>query len=117
MVYSDAVRARFLAKCERVGACLLWRGARQDMHRWRGNERNPRYAGAACNWRGHFWLAGRREYAHRAAWRLWVGDIPPGLVVRHDPVRCAHTLCVAVAHLTLGTPAENTADRLNPVPF
>lgn len=80
------------------------------MHRWRGNERNPRYAGAKANWRGMFWLGKRREYAHRAAWRLWVGDIPDGLVMRHS-ARCTSTLCVLVAHLLPGTPAENAADR------
>ena len=103
------VRARFLAKCERDGTCLLWRGAVQDMHKWRENERNPRYAGAACNWRGHFRMPTGREYAHRAAWRLWVGPIPTGLVVRHT---CRNTLCVAVWHLRLGTPLDNAADRV-----
>lgn len=102
-------RQRFLAKLRRDGACLVWTGARQDMHRWRGNAHNPRYAGAACNWRGHFRLNGRREYAHRAAWRLWVGEIPPGLVMRH--VGCTNTLCCNVAHLKPGTPTENAADR------
>lgn len=103
-------RARFLAKCRREGGCLIWVGARQDMHRWRGNERNPRYAGAKANWRGMFKLDGKREYAHRAAWRIWVGDIPDGLVMRHS-ARCTSTLCVLVAHLLPGTPAENAADR------
>lgn len=109
---SDAARARFLAKCRRDGACLLWCGARQDMHAWRGNQRNPRYAGARSNWRGQFKLDGRREYAHRAAWRLWVGPIPDGLVVRHA-ARCRSTLCVALWHLSLGTPYDNTHDRLD----
>lgn len=103
-------RQRFLAKLRRDGACLVWTGARQDMHRWRGNVRNPRYAGAAANWRGHFRLNGRREYAHRAAWRLWVGEIPPGLVIRH--VGCTNTLCCNVLHLLPGTAAENAADRV-----
>lgn len=107
----DTNIARFLAKV-RVDAdtgCWLWRGARQDMHRWRGNERNPRYAGARCNWRGHFKLDGRREYAHRAAWLLFCGEIADGLVVRHR--HGCSTLCVNPKHLRLGTPLDNAADR------
>ena len=107
----EATRRRFLAKI-RVdvdSGCWLWTGARQDMHAWRGNERNPRYAGAACNWRGHFRLDGRREYAHRAAWRLFCGPIPDELVVRH--MLTCNTLCVNPAHLGLGTSTENAADR------
>lgn len=113
-------RTRFLAKCRRDGACLVWCGAKQDMHKWRQNP--VRYAGARANWRGHFKLNGRREYAHRAAWKLWMGDIPAGLVVRHAP-SCRSTLCVWVGHLSLGTPADNAADRearrnaVDPVPF
>lgn len=107
----DADRARLLRFVEEdtETGCWLWTGARQDMHAWRGNDRNPRYAGARCNWRGHFKLDGRREYAHRAAWRLWRGDIPEGLVVRHR--HGCSTLCVCPTHLSLGTPADNAADR------
>lgn len=103
--------ARFLAKV-RVDAdtgCWMWAGARQDMHAWRGNARNPRYAGAACNWRGHFRLDGKREYAHRAAWILFRGPIPTGLVVRH--VFTCNTLCVNPEHLRPGTAVDNCADR------
>ena len=104
-------QARFLrfVAVDAASGCWLWCGARQDMHLWRGNERNPRYAGAKANWRGHFRLDGKREYAHRAAWRLFRGAIPLGLVVRH--VLTCNTLCVNPAHLGLGTALDNAADR------
>ncbi len=106
----DTDRARFLRHVRVTDdGCWLWTGARQDMHAWRGNARNPRYAGAKVNWRGHFRLDGRRWYAHRAAYALFVGPIPDELVVRH--VLTCNTLCVNPAHLGLGDALSNAADR------
>jgi DNA-binding XRE family transcriptional regulator len=48
------------------------------------------------------------EMAHRAAWILFRGDIPEGMVVRH---KCRHK-CVNPDHLELGTPAENAQDMV-----
>lgn len=48
------------------------------------------------------------EDAHRWAWRLYRGPIPPGLCVLH---RCDTPICVNVDHLYLGTHQVNMADR------
>jgi hypothetical protein len=49
----------------------------------------------------------RRRYAHRMAWELFVGQIPPGLFVLH---RCDNPPCVKPEHLFLGTQADNLQD-------
>lgn len=47
--------------------------------------------------------------AHRYAWTLENGRIPPGLAVRH---RCDEPLCTAVNDLEVGTFAENSLDTI-----
>lgn len=45
-----------------------------------------------------------REYAHRTAYRLYVGEIPAGLDIDH---LCRTTWCVNPAHLEPVTRSEN----------
>lgn len=46
---------------------------------------------------------------HRLIYRFLVGEIPPGLVVRHS---CDNSSCVEIDHLLLGTAQDNDADRV-----
>lgn len=64
----------------------------------------------------------RKTCAHRIAWVLKHGDLPPKVLVLH---RCDNPSCVNVDHLFLGSAKENTADMVskkrhmwrNPLPW
>jgi hypothetical protein len=76
-----------------------------DCHEWQGS-RLPRGYGQFHAGR---WPNGKQDvrYAHRVVWELHRGPIPKGLVVRH---RCDNPSCCNVAHLALGTQADNIED-------
>lgn len=52
---------------------------------------------------------GRTAYAHRLAYRTWVGPIPEGKIIRH---RCDNPPCINPEHLLVGTAKDNARDRL-----
>jgi len=57
---------------------------------------------------GMFSVNGKNRLAHRVAWEMVAGEIPPGQCVLH---RCDNPGCVNPAHLFLGTQQDNIRDR------
>jgi HNH endonuclease/Helix-turn-helix domain of transposase family ISL3 len=59
---------------------------------------------------GQFWFRGRPEKAHKAAYELFVGEIPRGKLVLH---KCDNRICVNPEHLYLGTYRDNARDMFD----
>lgn len=70
----------------------------------------PWVRGRTTDGYGRMWYGGKDEQAHRVAWRLLVGPIPDGLLVRHKV--CDNRLCCNTAHMLLGTIADNNRDAV-----
>ena len=86
-----------LARCKRVGECLVWQGALG----------RDGYAYGT--------LHGRKGLMHRLVWEHDNGPIPPGYTIDHVRARgCRYVACCNVAHMEVVTPAENVARGTSP---
>lgn len=84
------VEQRFNRFVKRTRRCWLWTGTPGSTY-------------------GHFKLDGRRQYAHRVAYLMWVGELDESCVVHHT---CGNPRCVRPTHLQQVSPLHNTAEMI-----
>jgi predicted DNA-binding protein YlxM (UPF0122 family) len=89
--------SHFWSKCEKVGECLIWQGAKD------GRKNKERQY-------GRFWLNGKYVQTHRFAYYVSYGDLDPNLCVCH---KCDNQLCLEPKHLFQGSYEDNNKDRNN----
>lgn len=82
---------RFWAKADKSGDCWTWTGVKSG----RGY--------------GNFKLAGSMRQAHRVAYELANGPIPPGMFIDHT---CHTKHCVRPEHLRLATNKQNMENQI-----
>lgn len=81
---------RFMRQVRKTESCWLWTGATD-----RGGY-------------GHFSVGGSQKKAHRFAYEMWAGAIPPGMHIDHV---CHNRACVNPEHLRPVTMKQNNENR------
>ena len=86
------MEARFVAKIDKNGenGCWIWTASTRHGY-------------------GQFCIDGKIWKANRVAYKLWKGEIPDGLLVRH---KCDVPTCVNPEHLEVGTQQDNMDDMV-----
>lgn len=84
-----SIEERMARKTSKSSGCFMWTGGITS-------------GGYGCIWNGSV-----MESAHRVAYKLHYGSIPPGTVVMHS---CDTPLCVNPEHLSAGTQVDNMKD-------